>query len=135
MLWQQYTGHRASRLNKAQRSRQVLRWPCILRRGLTYFARASRILRGFVYCIFALLCSAVEAIKKSFSALSGSYPHEAYLAFYYSYQARFDYWLSTNSIAFTDTLAEETDESCTVISVHWLVVTCLLTRDRFCYLR
>ena len=63
MLWQQYTGHRASRLNKAQRSRQVLRWLCILRRGLVCFARASCILRGVVYCIIALLCSAVEDDK------------------------------------------------------------------------
>ena len=59
MLWQQYTGLGASRLNKAQRSGQALRWPCILRGGPACFSRAPPAfccLRGvcllnFLYCV------------------------------------------------------------------------------------
>ncbi len=63
--------------------------------------------RVFLDNKFETICS---AIKKSFNALSGSNPHETYLAFYYSYQARFDYWLATNSAASTKDFAEKADD-------------------------
>ena len=56
---------------------------------------------------FETICS---AIKKSFNALSESNPHETYLALYYSYQARFDYWLATNSTNSTTKFADEADK-------------------------
>ena len=45
------------------------------------------------------ICS---AILKSNDALVSSNPHANFLAFLFSYQSRFDYWLSTNSIEHTD---------------------------------
>ena len=36
-------------------------------------------------------------------------PHAAYLAFVFSYQNRFDYWLATNNLMFTNKLAKDTD--------------------------
>ena len=53
------------------------------------------------------ICSAIE---KSSTALKSSSSHADYLAFYYSYQARFDYWLSTNYLVYTDRLAEKIDD-------------------------
>ena len=50
-----------------------------------------------------------SAITKSFEALLPSSPHATYLAFYYSFQARFDYWLATNNLRHTDELASSTD--------------------------
>jgi len=50
-----------------------------------------------------------SAITRSFDALLPSSPHAAYLAFYYSFQARFDYWLATNNLRHTDELARSTD--------------------------
>ena len=50
-----------------------------------------------------------SAIEKSSNALLSLSPHATYLAFNYSYQARFDYWLATNNVIFTDQLASDTD--------------------------
>jgi len=54
------------------------------------------------------ICSAIE---KSSSALRPLSSHADYLACYYSYQTRFDYWFATNSVAFTGPLAVEIDEN------------------------
>ncbi len=56
---------------------------------------------------FKGICSAIEAFS---SALDASSSHADFLAFHYSYQARFDYWLSTNKIALTNPLAAEMGE-------------------------
>ena len=63
--------------------------------------------KSFLLNKFKDICSAIEA---SSSALNASSSHADFLAFHYSYQARFDYWLSTNNLALTDPLAAEMDE-------------------------
>ena len=50
-----------------------------------------------------------SAINNSYIALSKMSPHAAYLAFVFSYQNRFDYWLATNNLMFIDKLAKDTD--------------------------
>ena len=50
-----------------------------------------------------------SAIQKSIKALLPSSSHATYLAFYYSFQCRFDYWLSTNYLIHTDPLAASLD--------------------------
>ena len=45
----------------------------------------------------------------SYIALSKVSPHVAYLAFVFSYQNRFNYWLATNNLMFTDKLAKDTE--------------------------
>ncbi|MEI6872924.1 MAG: hypothetical protein WCL08_11635, partial [Verrucomicrobiota bacterium] len=50
-----------------------------------------------------------SAIQKSIKALLPSSSHATYLAFYYSFQCRFDYWLSTNYLIHTDPLAVSLD--------------------------
>jgi hypothetical protein len=63
--------------------------------------------KSFLRNKFKDICNAIEA---SSSALNASSSHADFLAFHYSYQARFDYWLSTNNLALTDPLAAEMDE-------------------------
>jgi len=55
---------------------------------------------------FKGICSAIE---KSSSALRPSSSHAEYLAFYYSYQTRFDYWFATNNTRYTYPLALKID--------------------------
>jgi hypothetical protein len=50
-----------------------------------------------------------SAIENSSLALRPSSSHAEFLAFYYSYQTRFDYWFATNSIALTTPLALNVD--------------------------
>ena len=50
-----------------------------------------------------------SAIQKSCEALLPSSSHAAFLAFYYSFQSRWDYLLSTNYLAYTEPLAASTD--------------------------
>ena len=68
------------------------------------------------------ICSAIE---KSSSALRPLSSHADYLACYYSYQTRFDYWFATNSVAFTGPLAVEIDANLCVSFVTRLVSTVL----------
>ena len=49
-----------------------------------------------------------SAIEQS-SALTPSSSHAEFLAFYYSYQSRFDYWFATNSASVMSPLALEID--------------------------
>ena len=55
---------------------------------------------------FTSICSVTQ---KSFSALLLKDKHAAYHAFNFSYQARFDYYLSTNPPSLTDPLAKDAD--------------------------
>ena len=50
-----------------------------------------------------------SVIQQRFSALSPKDKHAAFHAFHYSYQARFDYYLSTNPPSLTDPLAKDVD--------------------------
>jgi hypothetical protein len=50
-----------------------------------------------------------SAIEKSSSALTPSSSHAEFLAFYYSYQSRFDYWFATNNATVLYPLALEID--------------------------
>ena len=50
-----------------------------------------------------------KAIKKSSDSLSASSRHANFLAFYHSYQARFDYWMATNNLVLTGPLALKLD--------------------------
>ena len=51
-----------------------------------------------------------SAIQRSCEALLPSSSHATYLAFYFSFQSRFDYWLATNYLIYTDPLAASMDE-------------------------
>jgi len=62
--------------------------------------------KTFLVKKFKDICSAIHKISQALLPLS---PHATYLAFIYSYQARFDYWLATNNLAHTDWLATDTD--------------------------
>ena len=53
--------------------------------------------------------SICNAIKQSSDSLSASSRHANFLAFYHSYQARFDYWTATNNLVFTGPLALKLD--------------------------
>ena len=53
--------------------------------------------------------SICKAIKHSSDSLSVSSHHANFLAFYHSYQARFDYWMATNNLVFTGPLALKLD--------------------------
>ena len=46
-----------------------------------------------------------KEIKRSSDCLSDASRHANFLAFYHSYQARFDYWTATNDLVFTGPLA------------------------------
>ena len=61
-------------------------------------------------CLVAKFESIRSAIQKSFEALLPSSSHAAYLSFYYSFQSRFDYLLSTNYLKFTGPLAVSADD-------------------------
>ena len=63
--------------------------------------------KAFLRSKFEDICSAIE---KSSKTLNSSSSHADFLAFHYSYQARFDYWLSTNNLTYTAQLASETDD-------------------------
>ena len=100
--------------------------PDWLKEPLTYLDKAGSVLvegRGISVCncpigessfVNAFLTNKFKdicgAIEKSSKALSSSSSHADFLAFYHSYQARFDYWLSTHNLVLTDPLAAETDE-------------------------
>ena len=53
--------------------------------------------------------SICKAIKQSSDRLSASSRHANFLAFYHSYQARFDYWMMTNNLDLTRPLALKLD--------------------------
>ena len=55
------------------------------------------------------LDSICKEIKRSSDCLSDASRHANFLAFYHSYQARFDYWTATNKLAFTGPLALKLD--------------------------
>jgi hypothetical protein len=55
------------------------------------------------------LDSICKAIKQSSDRLSASSRHANFLAFYHSYQARFDYWMMTNNLDLTRPLALKLD--------------------------
>ena len=55
------------------------------------------------------LDSICKEIKRSSDCLSDASRHANFLAFYHSYQARFDYWTATNNLVYTGPLAIKLD--------------------------
>ena len=55
------------------------------------------------------LDSICKEIKRSSDYLSDASRHANFLAFYHSYQARFDYWTATNNLVYTGPLAIKLD--------------------------
>ena len=60
------------------------------------------------------LDSICKEIKRSSDYLSDASRHANFLAFYHSYQARFDYWTATNNLVYTWPLAIKLDAFCVI---------------------